>query len=147
MPGGEGGPERRDGDQVGAREVHGEGVHRPFHQHQVRTGPQGGDLLWGEPERQVGLAEHRGGGAVQVFRGAVVGVVGVFAADERDHRPVLRAGDGQHRPVVEEVDQPAPTGMPGQTRGQDLLVRVPGRAQVVDQGGPRRGCVPGGGRR
>ena len=132
VPGGEGGAERCDGDQVRPRDVDGEGVHRSFDDHQVRTRPQQVDLLWGEPERQVGLPEHRGGGAVQVFRGAVVGVVGVFAADERDHRTVLRAGDGQHGPVVEEVDQPAPAGVPGQPGGQDLLVRVPGLTQVVD---------------
>lgn len=72
---------------------------------------------------------------VEVLRGALVDRVGVGAGGDRDHVPVAVV-DREHDAVAEAVDEPAIT-RPARYAGlHQVLLAVPGAAQVLDQPGP-----------
>ena len=71
----------------------------------------------------------------------IVSGVGVAAGDEPEHG--VAVVDGQDEPVAEPVDESAGAGGGGEPDGEQLVVVDAAPAQVVDQVGPARGCVPG----
>ena len=91
------------------------------------------------------LVEQDGVGGVEVLRPGVlvvVGQVGVAASDEAEDLVVV--GDRQDDTVAEPVDQGPGAGPGGQAGLEELVVGDAAPAEVVDQGGPAGGCVPGG---
>ena len=88
------------------------------------------------------LVVDRGGGGVDVFRDAPVGVRGGFASRETDD-PAVGVVEGEDGAVAEQVDEDAEAGGPGQPGGGDLPVGEPQIAEVIDGGRPPGRGVPG----
>ena len=136
-------PQRSDPDEPAqSGEGDGVGVQGAFDEHRHRAGLE--EFGCGAVELGA-LVEQGGVRGVEVLRAgrAVVGGVGVAAADEPEDVPVV--GDGHDGPVAEAVDEP-PGARGGREPGlEELGVGDPAPAEVVDEVGPPGRCVPGGG--
>ena len=140
---GQGGAQGCDADVLRvAGEGDGQGVEGSFDQDRCRA------LLEqvGDGAVELGaLVEQDGVGGVEVLRPGVlvvVGQVGVAATDEAED--LVLVGDGQDGSVAEAVDEGPGAGPGGQADLEELVVGDAAPAEVVDQGGPAGGCVPGG---